>query len=231
VRPEILDRLPADHPDAARSRRDLRRINFLMGNERWILRQAARFPDAARRGVVELGAGDGRLVRTLARRFPDAPVRAYDLSPRPAGLAPHVEWTQGDLFECAPPDHGGILIANLFLHHFEGDGLKRLGDWCAAFDVLLFREPDRRASAHLLGRLLHPFVNHVTRHDMHVSIDAGFGPGELPQALGLDAESWHIDESHAPFGARQWLMTRRADSTLADKRYCQTRESRLNPPR
>ena len=37
--PEILDGLPPEDPEARRSRRDLRRINFLMGNERWIARQ------------------------------------------------------------------------------------------------------------------------------------------------------------------------------------------------
>ena len=37
VLPELLDHLQADDPEAIRSRRDLRVINFLMGNERWIL--------------------------------------------------------------------------------------------------------------------------------------------------------------------------------------------------
>ena len=45
VIPELLDHLPADDPHAMRSRRDLRRINFLMGNERWIRRTLTRdFP-------------------------------------------------------------------------------------------------------------------------------------------------------------------------------------------
>jgi hypothetical protein len=39
VKPEILDDLPMDDPSARASRADLRRINFLMGNERWILKQ------------------------------------------------------------------------------------------------------------------------------------------------------------------------------------------------
>jgi hypothetical protein len=40
VLPEILDHLPADDPEAIGSRRDLRRINFLMGNKRWIFEMA-----------------------------------------------------------------------------------------------------------------------------------------------------------------------------------------------
>ena len=66
VIPEILDHLPPADPDALRSRRDLRRINFLMGNERWICREMQRFPQAAQKGIVEIGAGEGQLVNTLA---------------------------------------------------------------------------------------------------------------------------------------------------------------------
>ena len=38
VKPEILDELDGSDPRAIRSRRDLRFINLLMGNERWIQR-------------------------------------------------------------------------------------------------------------------------------------------------------------------------------------------------
>ena len=66
VIPELLDHLPADDLEALRSRRDLRRINFLMGNERWVCRTVSQFPDAANRGIVEIGAGDGMLCNKLA---------------------------------------------------------------------------------------------------------------------------------------------------------------------
>jgi hypothetical protein len=59
VEPEILDGLPANDPEARRSRRDLRLLNVLMGNERWLARQVAAHPEAAARGVVEAGAGTG----------------------------------------------------------------------------------------------------------------------------------------------------------------------------
>ena len=62
VEPEILDELSGDDPRALRSRRDLRLINFLMGNERWILKQV-RSADS----MVELGAGDGSLTRKLTK--------------------------------------------------------------------------------------------------------------------------------------------------------------------
>ncbi|MDA0812577.1 MAG: hypothetical protein O3C21_09350, partial [Verrucomicrobia bacterium] len=70
VIPEILDSLAAADPEAIRSRADLRMINFLMGNERWILRQLRNHPEAARKGVVEIGAGEGDLLPKLRGRGP-----------------------------------------------------------------------------------------------------------------------------------------------------------------
>lgn len=205
VVPELLDHLPVDDPHAVRSRRDLRRINFLMGNERWIHRTLARFPDAVRAGLVELGAGDGRLCRTLANAFPGSSVTAFDLAPAPADLAPRVKWHRGDLFGQPPPSPGGVRIANLFLHHFEGEALTLLGRWLENADLLVFNEPDRASLPHRLGNLMHPWINHVTRHDMHVSIDAGFAAGEIQQLLGLDAARWKFEESCTWQGARRLI--------------------------
>ena len=208
VLPELLDHLPVDDPRAMRSRRDLRRINFLMGNERWMLRTLTRFPDATRRGITELGAGDGHLCSALARRFPGSTVTAFDLAPPPSGLAPQVEWRSGDLFTQPPPGPGGVRIANLFLHHFEGEALKALGRWLENADLLVFNEPDRAALPHWLGRLMHPCINQVTRHDMHVSINAGFGAGEIQQSLGLDPGGWKTGESRTWRGSRRLVCWR-----------------------
>lgn len=203
VIPELLDHLPANDPDAQRSRRDLRRINFLMGNERWVCRTLRRFPEAAARGIVELGAGDGKLCEKIARRFPKTPVAAYDLAPAPVDLASQVAWHRGDIFTQPPPAPGGVRIANLFLHHFEGESLTTLGRWLGNADLLVFNEPDRARLPHLLGALMHPWVNSITRHDMHVSITAGFAGGEISRMLGLDPAVWHFRETSTWRGARR----------------------------
>jgi hypothetical protein len=208
VFPEILDHLAADDPAALRSRRDLERINFLMGNERWICRMVRKFPDLAARGVVELGAGDGRLSAKLASAFPHVSITACDLAPRPDGLPHHVTWKQRDLLAGECELNGGILVANLFLHHFEGAALRKLGRMCENFEVLVFNEPDRASFPHLLGFAMWPMVNHVTRHDMHVSIRGGFAQGELQAMMGLDPVGWSIAETSTWRGARRVLGCR-----------------------
>lgn len=201
VLPEILDHLPADDPEAIRSRRDLRRINFLMGNERWIVGEARRLKPSS---IVELGAGEGMLSGKLASI---APLDSYDLAPRPAALDARVTWHQGDLF-AASPAVGGLLVANLFLHHFEGDSMHHLARWCAGFRSLCFVEPLRTLGSLRLGTTMLPFVNRVTRHDMPVSIRAGFIPGELPELLELESGKWHVREQTSWRGGIRVLASR-----------------------
>jgi hypothetical protein len=73
LEPETLDHLPADDPRAVRSRRDLVRINAIMGARRLLERAMHRacpaFGSAPLR-VVELGCGDGALLLDVARRMP-----------------------------------------------------------------------------------------------------------------------------------------------------------------
>jgi hypothetical protein len=215
VVPEILDGLPHDDPDAVATRRDLRRVNAVMGNPRWILRQARAHPDIARQGITEIGAGDGRLAMRLAGAFPDTRVTAIDLAPAPPGvLPPNLDWRQSDLFdEAADLPTGGLLVACLILHHFEAPALATLGrQFLSRFDALAIVEPDRRTLAHHLGRLAWPFINRVTRHDMHVSIDAGFARGELAELLGLDTRLWRIEESCTLTGARRLFVCKHSTS-------------------
>jgi hypothetical protein len=207
VEPEILDHLPHDDAAARRSRLDLRRINFLMGNERWILRALEHSNVASASMICELGAGDGGLAGKIQRRFPNRQVTACDLAPRPAGLDQAIDWRSGDVFQ-QPPPPGGVLVANLFLHHFEGDDLRRLGKLCEGFDTLVFNEPDRSRIAAFLGMLLHPFVNHVTRHDMQASIRGGFRKSEMAGLMGLESPRWKIHETSTWRGARRMVAWR-----------------------
>lgn len=206
VEEEWLDRLPPDDPAAVRSRADLRRINFVMGNGRWVTRAMRGFPQAVRKGVVELGAGDGELSLKMVREFPEARVTAYDLAPppdrEPFRSGGRIDWRVGDVFD-QPAPTGGVLVANLFLHHFEGADLRRLGDWCGGFEVLVFNEPNRAWLPLWLGMLAWPFIHPVTRHDMPVSIRAGFREGEIPALMGLADGRWKIRESSGLAGARR----------------------------
>lgn len=190
IEPEWLDSLDPGEPVAVKARSDLRLINVLMGNAGWIFRQVAAKPGPARRGIVELGAGDGRLLGRLAAL---GPATGCDLAPRPPDLPREIDWLEGDLFSHGESLTGGILVANLVLHHFSSEDLGRIGRIVERFDSLVFVEPHRSRRALVLSRLLSPFVSQVTRHDMPASIHAGFVAGELAEAVGLSS-SWNVTE-------------------------------------
>ena len=184
VQPELLDSLERHDPEALRSRRDLRLINLLMGNERWILRNV---PPASQ--VVELGAGEGLLTRRLAANHL---VTALDLQDKPEGL--ECQWIRGNLLKTLEDAPGETLVANLILHHFDESELVQLGKLFKERKRLLFVEPWRSPISVIEGYAIWPLIDRVTKHDMMVSIRAGFKKGELKALLSL-GENWVWRES------------------------------------
>jgi hypothetical protein len=195
VAPEILDELDADDLRAVRSRRDLRLVNWFMRGEAWILDQLHQIEGLQR--VVELGAGDGSLATAILNQLPNVDVTCVDLIDRPCDLDTRVTWWQGDVLHYESYDENTVVVANLFLHHLNPTELKQLGDQISEVRMVLAAEPYRSSLSMLMSRCLHPFVNDVTRHDMAVSIRAGFREGELGHSFGDD---WKWSERRGMFG-------------------------------
>lgn len=204
IEPEIIDGMDPNHPMAIRSRKDLRMINFVMGNERWIRSQVSRYRLSASKGVVELGAGGGELLNRLVKY---GPATGFDLVPKPKRLSKIADWKQGDLWEREGEISGGVLVANLFLHHLEKEDLGRLGRIAQRFELLAFVEPLRTKDALWMGERILPFVGEATKHDMIVSIKAGFVEGELPTLLGLSSD-WKVSERSTWRGGHRVLASR-----------------------
>jgi hypothetical protein len=215
VEPEILDDLAVEDPAAVASRRDLRRINFLMGNERWILRQVRGLGSFVGEGILEWGAGSGDLLRRLARF---GPVAGMDRVERPAALPEDIGWHEMDVM--TGESEAGVLVANLFLHHFEAEALRSLGRRMTRFRAVVAVEPWRSRGALGLSALMHPWVSRVTRHDMPVSIRAGFRKGELAEALGLEPREWKVVERVDWRGGLRWMAVRRDDPCGAAAGRC-----------
>lgn len=106
-------------------------------------------------------------------------------------------------------DDGPIVIANLFLHHFEGERLTDLLHGIAArARAVVCIEPRRSRGAllgsHLLGAI---GCNQVTRHDAVVSVRAGFRGRELTDLWPRD-ERWRIDEGDAGIFSHRFVAVR-----------------------
>jgi SAM-dependent methyltransferase len=216
LEPELLDSLPHDHPDALASRDDIHFLNGIMGNFRWIklrLKEQVRPEDR----IVELGAGDGGLTRYVTETDPDFAKQwtGLDFAPRPRALPLGVGWVQGDFFQDQAAqsalENGTVIVANLILHHFTDEQLRRLAASWKNAQVLVVSEPARYRRHHWKGRLLNAILgfNHVTLYDMGISIRAGFRVGELPSLMGLEAKNWDWKEQHSSLGANQLVAWRR----------------------
>ncbi len=211
---EWLDELSPSDPRAQRSRLDLQRVNAWMGNARWMARAlesvSLRKPPER---VVELGAGDGtfllQVARRLSRRWRQVEAVLVDrwqlLAPRTAEAFHAIGWTvravQADVFERLANPQGEpceVLVANLFLHHFPAEALRRLLQAAARRTGLFVAcEPERSLTALTGARLLRLIgCNAVTRHDAVVSVRAGFRGGEL-SSLWPVGERWELSEAPA----------------------------------
>jgi hypothetical protein len=126
-------------------------------------------------------------------------VTGIDLAPRPADLPASAGWQQQDVLSHLT-FQGTAVVATLFLHHFNTESLRQLGERLSEAQLLIFSEPSRSRFSLAGGFTLFPFVNHVTRHDMMISIRAGFRSGELRDLLGL-SDRWKVHESTSLLGA------------------------------
>ncbi len=169
--------------------------------------------------MLELGAGDGTLMLRVARALGpiDAAVE-LTLLDRLAlvdestieGYA-KVGWratvVTADVLQWseAPADgasHHDLIVANLFLHHFEGIELTSvLRAGARKSDHLYACEPRRSrfalTAAHLTGLI---GANAVTREDAVLSVHAGFRDSELTKAWTSVNAGWAVREYGAgPF--------------------------------
>ncbi len=211
VEPEILDGLEAGDERALRCRRDLRRINLLMGNYRWMVGNLKRLGLERAEGI-ELGSGDGELGLRLSAACPGLRVTGFDLAERPTSWPSRFEWVQGDLRETLQgfPVEGRFVVANMVFHHFREAELRELSGLLAGCEWILACEPWRRRLFAGLGALLRlTGISADTFHDLRVSVRAGFRGNELPDSLGISEEWRERRVSRSSLGAYR-LTARRA---------------------
>jgi len=223
VRPELLDTLSPQDPRAVRSRGDLHRVNICMRNHALMAEALqnelnTRLP--AR--IADLGAGDGMFFLSVAERLstvggsssgaPEHPTQVSDIALLDmqsnasadtladlAALGWHAETIVADVFDWLRASQTAeVIIANLFLHHFDDTQLVELLRLISRqAKVFIAIEPRRGAWPLFCSRLLWALgCNDVTRHDAAVSVRAGFSGREI-SALWPDHDHWQHAEHRA----------------------------------
>lgn len=226
VLPEILDALPPQDQRALRVRRDLRRVNAWMGHPRVMAQVLQKnLPNQDARRIVELGAGDGHFLLSVARRLRGEWLGAQaTLVDRLNALDPQTQeqfnrfgWRvrseiadASDWLRQSPPDATDAAIANLFLHQFQAQELSELLTLAANSSRLVVAlEPSRSWLPRLCGNFLWAIgCGSVTCHDGRISIRAGFIEHEL-SALWPDKTNWKLTERPAGLFSHLFVARRK----------------------
>jgi hypothetical protein len=226
VVPELLDVLPPQDKRAIRSRHDLRRLNRWMNHPRIMSRALlANVKKNHPRRIVELGAGDGNFLLSVARKlqryWPGTDAILVDrLDPfvpqirdrfQVLGWRAHLEISEvSSWLQQASPDSNSAIISNLFLHQFQTDELTEMLKQIARItQVFVALEPSRSWLPRLCGHLLWTIgCNSVTRHDAKISTRAGFLEREL-SALWPDKKNWELTERPAGLFSHLFVARRR----------------------
>jgi hypothetical protein len=227
IQPEILDDLAVDDPLAIQSRRDLRKVNAVMGHTGMMTRALRAAPSPLRR-LVELGSGDGTfLLKVIQRLGRQTGMRAVLVDRRPSVSAATLDgfkasgWTidicESDVFEwlCQPrAETADVTIANLFLHHFREGELANLLNLAAEQTRRFIACEPRRSRTALAATSLLPLLgcNDVTLHDARVSVRAGFRDREVSALWPPDA-GWQLSERQRGLFTHAFVAAR--DETLS----------------
>jgi hypothetical protein len=215
---EALDHLDPRHPSAQRSRRDLARLHRIMGSAALLARawesMVPVWQASAPLNVLELGAGDGNLLLSVAHslgpHWPPVNLTLLDRQRlvRPSMLRAYAEvgwtarveladaldWARADASNSRPP--WDLITSALFLHHFEDQPLRQLLAAVAARSRRFVAcEPHRHwltlVGSHLVGAL---GANAITRRDAVHSVHAGFQGQELSRLWPGEAAEWTTRE-------------------------------------
>jgi SAM-dependent methyltransferase len=223
---ELLDDLPADHSGAIHSRRDLRRLNTLMGHAGILTNSLKKvFPKNPPSRILEIGAGDGELLLRVAGQFSpkwnDVDVTFVDLQnlltdeakAKYAALCWTVRSIEADIFQWLnrnAPEKIDVIVGNLVLHHFTDAQLSTLFSTAAKrADALIAVEP-RRSSWPLFWTQWLSLIgcNAVTCHDAQISVRAGFTDREL-SALWPKDGNWELTERRAGLFSHLFVARRK----------------------
>lgn len=212
--PEVMDDGDVDIADYQRCLAELAVINRVTLTHRptlrWLARTTKALPPGSAFSLLDVGYGDGDLLRAIARwadrRGLNAQLTGIDLNPRSAaaarGATPRdmaIDYRTGDVFSYTPDGPVDFIVSSQFTHHLSDQDVVEFLTWVEMNSVCGWHIADlhRHSLAYygfpVLASLMrcHPII----RSDGMISIARGFRRRDLQPFLekaDLRAEiSWY----------------------------------------
>lgn len=148
--PEVLDGENIDLADYQRCLAELAVVNRITFTHRptlrWLAQATKALPAGARFSVLDVGYGDGDLLRAIARwadrRGLKAQLTGLDLNPRSAvaacGATPPgmgIDYRTGDVFSYRPDEPVDFIVSTQFAHHLSDEDVVEFLSWLEANSV------------------------------------------------------------------------------------------------
>lgn len=191
--PEVLDDENVDLADYQRCLAELAVVNRITFTHRptlhWLARATKALPVGAKFSLLDVGYGDGDLLRAIARwadqRGLKAQLTGLDLNPRSAaaarGATPPdmgIEYRTGDVFSYRPDEPVDFIVSTQFAHHLSDEDIVEFLVWLEKNSLCGWHVADlhRHSFAYygfpILARLMG--WHRIIRSDGMISIARGF---------------------------------------------------------
>lgn len=191
--PEVLDGESVALADYQRCLADLAVVNRVTLTHRptlrWLAQATKALPAGAKFSVLDVGFGDGDLLREIARwadrRGLKAQLTGIDLNPRSAtaarGATPpelDIEYRTGDVFSYRPDEPVDFIVSTQFAHHLSDNEIVEFLIWLDANSASgwhiadLHRHPFPYYGFPILARLMR--WHRIIRSDGAISIARAF---------------------------------------------------------
>lgn len=214
--PEVLDDESVAPADYRRCLADLAVVNRVTLTHRpalrWLASATRTVPAGAEVSVLDVGYGDGDLLRAIARwagrRGLRARLSGIDLNPRSAAAARaatppelDIDYRTGDVFAYTPAEPPQFIVSSQFTHHLSDQDVVEFLMWLEANSARGWHITDLHRSSpayHLFPLLAHVMRWHpIVRGDGRISIMRSFRRDDW-QAY-LDKAGVQADISWRPF--------------------------------
>ncbi len=211
---EAMDAPELDEAVYRRCLADLAAVNRVTFTHRptlrWLDRATRGLPGGSQISVLDVGYGQGDLLRAIAawaqRRGLRAELSGIDLNPRSAEAARQadpeqkIDYRTGDVFTAVLPRQPDFIVTSQFTHHLTEAGILRLLGWMEAQARCGWHIADlhrHKAAYHLFPLLARMMRWHrIVRRDGQISIARAFTRRDweaLLAAAGIEAGiSWHL---------------------------------------
>ena len=178
---------------------------------RWLDRVTAGWPSAAPLSILDVGCGQGDLLRAIhrwaQRRGRTVTLTGLDLNPAsataardatPSGMA--IAWRTGDVFAYAPSPRPDLIVSSQFAHHLGDDQVVELLRWLDRYAARgwFIADLQRHWFAYYGFRWLARLAgwHRIVRLDGTLSIARSFRRAEWRELLGragVEGEiRWHV---------------------------------------